>query len=55
MKEASPHARGPAIQRRDSKCGFNSKSLAMETPSVAQRAWPRMEARGWARGEVMVL
>lgn len=55
MEEARPHAKGPTIHRRSVYSGDSSKSFAIPTPMSAEIPWPRIEARGWARGEATVL
>ena len=54
-KEATAHAVGPAIHRRLSMSDESSNSLAIATPVIAERPWPTIAARGWARGDCMVL
>ena len=53
--EARPTDSAPERNLREEKCGERRKSLVMETPMMEERIWPRIEARGCARGEEMVL
>ena len=53
--EATPQAIAPAIHRILWKREFNMKSLVIPTPERAERKWPIMRLRGWARGDSMAL
>ena len=53
--EASPQANAPATHRRFSKSGLSEKNLVILIPMTAERKFPTMILRGWARGDSIVL